>query len=62
MRELNINEYAMLELLAIQPLTFIPPLHRSTAEKLTREGLMRRHGEFWCATPSGLVRVGRTIH
>lgn len=56
------NEYAMLVLLSFGPLSFIPPLHLSVAEKLTQYGLMSRHGECWYATVTGLSLIGRTLH
>jgi hypothetical protein len=52
----------MLELVAMKPLSYFPPLHLAIAERLCRRGLLRLHGERWCLTKDGLELVHRTLH
>lgn len=62
MRDLNNNEYAMLELLAMQPLSFIPPLHVPLISRLSTRGLTVQQGAQWYPTATALRIVGRTLH
>ena len=62
MRRLNGNEYALLELVAIKPLSYFPPFHLAIIERLCRRGLLRLQGEHWYLTKVGLALVGRTLH
>ena len=62
MRKLEPDEYALLELLAMEPLSYIPPLHQSVAEALIARGLTVKQGQHWYATANGLRVVGRALH
>ena len=62
MRRLNGNEFAMLELVAMKPLSYFPPFHLAIAERLCRRGLLRLQGERWYLTKVGSELVGRTLH
>ena len=59
---LNNNEYAMLELLATQPLTFISPVHMPLIDELSTRGLTVQRGDRWYPTATALKIVGRTVH
>jgi hypothetical protein len=59
---LDNNEIAVLELLAIKPLSYFPPLPRCIAEQLVRKGLAIFSGGQWYPTADGLSRAGRTLH
>ena len=61
MSELSTNEYAMLELLALQPLTCIPPLHVPTISQLSERGLAEQLDARWYPTATALKIVGRTL-
>jgi hypothetical protein len=58
-KQLSGNETALVELLALKPLSDLPPLHRSIAEKLARRGMVRREGGTWHPTPAGLAQARR---
>ena len=59
---LDSNEFAVLELLAIKPLTFFPPLPRLIARRLARRGLVRFQDGRWHPPAEGLNLAGRTLH
>ena len=59
---LDSNEFAVLELLAMKPLTFFPPLPRLIARRLARRGLVRFQDGRWHPTAEGLNLAGRTLH
>jgi hypothetical protein len=59
---LDRNQYAMLELLAMKPLSFIPPLHMTFVDELSRRGLTVRHGTHWYPTANALKLMGCTLH
>ena len=59
---LDNNEIAVLELLAIKPLSYFPPLPRSIAEQLARKGLAIFSDGHWYPTADGLSHAGRTLH
>ena len=60
--ELNNHEYAMLELLAMQPLSVIPPLYVPLISQLSTRGLTVQEGAQWYPTATALRIVGRTLH
>ena len=60
--DLNGNEKVVLELLALKPVSYFPPLHRSTVGRLSAQGLLQRDGVCWYPTAFGLVCIGRTLH
>ena len=62
MSELNRHEYALLELLATQPLSYIPPLYISTIDQLSKRGLTVQEGAQWFPTATALRVVGRILH
>ena len=62
MSALNNNEYAMLELLALQPLSFIAPLYMPVIGQLLKRGLTMQRGAQWYPTATALKIVGRTLH
>ncbi len=62
MSKLERNEYALLELMAIKPLSVIPPIHQSLVEHLVERGFTMRQGTEWYATATGLKVVGRQLH
>lgn len=62
MTQLNGNAFALVELLAVQPLSYVPPIHQSTIDTLIRLGLVRKHDGVWYLTQSGLEISGRTLH
>ena len=59
---LDNNEIAVLELLAIKPLSYFPPLPRGIAEQLARKGLAIFSDGQWYPTADGLSCAGRTVH
>lgn len=62
MIHLSDNELAVLELLAMSPRSFFPPLVVPYAETLTRTGLAMRAGGQWYVTAAGLRQARRTLH
>ncbi|MBU2533886.1 MAG: hypothetical protein KKB37_14185 [Alphaproteobacteria bacterium] len=62
MSNLDGNAYALLELLALKPLSVIPPMHLSLAERLKAEGLTTFQSAQWHPTANGLRAVGHTLH
>jgi len=62
MSDLSTNEYALLELLALHPLSFIPPLHMQMLDQLYVRGLTVCRNDQWYPTASALKIVGRTLH
>jgi hypothetical protein len=59
---LDNDEAAILELLAIRPLSYFPPLPRSIAEQLALKGLAIFSDGQWYLTADGLTYTGRTLH
>ena len=62
MRGLGENAYALLELSAMKPISYLPPYHLSVAEQLLSQGLMKKEGQHWHPTLCGLRVIGRTLH
>ena len=62
MSHLRENDYALLELSAMKPISYLPPFHLSIAEELSERGLLRRQGMQWHPTISGLRLLGRVVH
>ena len=62
MSDLNNNEYAMLELLTLQPLSVVPPLHMPLISQLSTRGLAVKEGAQWYPTASALRILGSTLH
>ena len=62
MHALDSNEFAVLELLAMKPLSFFPPLPHIIARRLARKGLARFQDGRWHPTAEGLNLAGRTLH
>ena len=62
MSELNNHEYAMLELLAMQPLSVIPTMYRPLISQLSTQGLTVQKDAQWYLTPTALRIMGRTSH
>lgn len=62
MRVLNGNEYAIVELLAIKPLSYVPPTHLPIIKKLSKQGVVKRREGHWYLTKVGLILAGRTMH
>lgn len=62
MSKLSRDEYAILELLALQPLSCIPPMHRRMIDLLLERGLTVHFNSKWYPTASALKIVGRTLH
>ena len=62
MPELNDNELAVLELIAMQPRAYFPPQVRPFAEMLSRSGLAIQAEGRWYVTAAGLRQTNRTVH
>jgi hypothetical protein len=62
MSDLNNHEYAMLELLAMQPLSVIPTMYRPLISQLSTRGLTVQKDAQWYPTATALRIVGRTLH
>jgi len=62
MIQLNDNELAVLELLAMSPGSHFPPQVLQYAETLSRSGLAICADGRWFATAAGLRRARRTLH
>jgi hypothetical protein len=56
------NEVAVLELLALNPFSYFPPLPSRLAEELARKGQVMFRDGWWYPTAEGLSRTGRTLH
>jgi hypothetical protein len=54
-RTLSGNDYALLKIAAVQPISHLPTLHRAAAEKLQNDGLLSRQGNVWFPTADGLA-------
>ncbi len=52
------DEYALLELVKMKPLSYIPPLHLAKAEKLMREGILLWKDCQWYPTAVGMALAG----
>ena len=59
---LNDNEMAMLELLAMKPLSDVPPYPDMLARRLRRQGLAVFANGTWYVTSKGISVTGRTLH
>ncbi len=62
MHAIDENDYALLELAAMKPIGFLPPLHLSVAETLVLRGYMKLEGQHWLPTRTGLQVLGRVVH
>jgi hypothetical protein len=62
MDQLKRNEQSLLELLAIEPLSMVPPIHRSLVDRLAERGLTMKQGARLYVTAAGLRFVGRVLH
>lgn len=62
MRAINPSEMAILELVALQPLSVLPDAHVKAAERLRKRGLLLRREGTWYPTANGLTATGRTVH
>jgi hypothetical protein len=62
MQALDINEYAFVELAALKPIGYVPPVHKALADALRRRGLIAQDGDRWYPTALGLTLAGRTLH
>lgn len=62
MAALDHSETALLELLAIEPVSFLPPRHRRLIRRLDRLGLVVRWKNRWYPTAAGIAHTGRTVH
>ena len=61
MRHLQSDEYAILILVAMKPVSYLPPIHVATAEKLRRLGLIKQNDNQWCPTAQGLACARWTL-
>jgi hypothetical protein len=62
MYELDCNEEAILALLALRPISYIPPQPCEIARRLARRGLVAySHGQ-WHPTAQGLDLARRSLH
>lgn len=55
--DLKDDEEALLELLSIRPVGFLPPIHEVMAEGLKRRGFVAQDREGWQATTSGQLML-----
>jgi hypothetical protein len=62
MCKLKKDDYALLELVAIKPVSYLPPIHHVMADRLCRLGLIRRDDNHWHPTAQGLALTRRTLH
>lgn len=62
MHAIGENDYALLELSAMKPISFLPPLHLSVAERLVRQGFLKHEAQHWLPTRTGLQVLGRIVH
>ena len=62
MLQLDENDYAMLELLAMQPIGSLHPFHSLIAEHLSEMGLLKKVDSCWHPTAKGLRLLGCTVH
>ena len=56
---LDNNEFAVLELLAMKPLSYFPPFPQMIATRLARRGLVIFKDGRWHPTAEGFSRIGR---
>ncbi|MGE0629175.1 MAG: hypothetical protein AB7O43_15220 [Hyphomicrobiaceae bacterium] len=56
------NEFALIELMAMHPVEFLPPMQLSIARKLAKRGLIDRKDDRWLPTARGLAMIHRTLH
>lgn len=59
---LDNNEIAVLELLAMKPLSYFPPFPHIIARRLAHRGLVVFQDGRWHPTAEGLSITGRTVH
>jgi hypothetical protein len=62
MSRLASDQYAILELVAIQPVAEFPKRHGPAIRRLARTGLIVRREECWYPTAKGLELAGYTLH
>jgi hypothetical protein len=62
MYELDCNEMAILALLAMRPISYIPPQPCAIAERLARRGLVEFSQGQWHPTARGLDLAQRSPH
>lgn len=62
MKALDHSETALLELLAIEPVAFLPERHRPVIKRLGKLGLVVRWKNRWYPTAAGIAQTGRTVH
>ena len=62
MHTIDQNDCALLELAAMKPIGFLPPLHLPVAETLVRRGYLKHEGQHWLPTRTGLQALGRVVH
>jgi hypothetical protein len=55
------NEYALLELLAIKPISYFPPQAYMMARRLARKGLVAFKDDCWFPTAEGLS-IAERVH
>jgi hypothetical protein len=55
--DLRDDEEALLELLSIRPVGFLPPIHEVMAEGLKRRGFVSQTRDGWHATTSGQLML-----
>jgi hypothetical protein len=58
--ELKSADCAILELAAMQPISFLPQLYVSVAARLVQLGLLNEAEGHWFVTDAGLAEVNRT--
>ena len=61
MSQLQNNEYAILVLVAMNPVSYVPQIHSAAIEKLSRLGLIKQTDNKWCPTAEGLACTRRTL-
>lgn len=62
MCQLNENEAAVLELLAMAPISCFPSQPKVWVRRLKREGLAIEQDGTWFPTLAGLRQLGRVVH
>jgi hypothetical protein len=62
MCKLQNDEYAILLLVAMKPLSYLPRMHVAAAENLSRLGLIKLEQHQWCPTAQGLALARETLH
>ena len=62
MRSPDRHEIALLELMAMQPPSFLPPHVLVQAKAMHKKGLVVIEQDRWYPTALGLMTVGRVLH